>query len=197
MKKKKHLWLQKFKISWQGTSGWYHKEIRHDREPGSKHIHFSFSFFVWLAFVYLRLITVFCMPRTTITCLYLFNIMFCFILQVLLRYNWHTVLYKFKVLYVWPTYIMKWLPQVTQWTSIISNRYKRKKNMFFLVMRTLRIYSFNLPIQPTAVLINHVVHYIPNNYLITASSYLLNTFIQFPLLPILIITNLISFSVSL
>ena len=145
MKKWKHLWLQKFKISWQGASGRYHKEITPDRGPSSKHIHFSFSFFVWLAFVYLSLITVFCMPRTTITSLYLFNITFCFILQVLLRYNWHTVLYKFKVLYAWLTYIMKWLPQLTQWTSIISSIYKRKK-MFFLVMRTLRIYSLNLPI---------------------------------------------------
>ena len=172
MKTRKHLWLQKFKISWRRTSGRYHKEITPNRGPGSKHIHFSFSFFVWPTFVYLSLITVLCMPRTTITSLYLFSIMFCSILQVLLRYNWHTVLYKFKVVYVWLTYIMKWWSQLTQWTSIISNRYKGKKNMFFLVMRTLRIYSLNLPIQHTAVLINHVVHYIPNNYLITESSYL-------------------------
>ena len=32
---------------------------------------------------------------------------------VLLRYNWHTALYKFKVysLMIWLTYIMEWLPQ--------------------------------------------------------------------------------------
>lgn len=37
----------------------------------------------------------------------------CFFLPVLLRYNWHSALYKFKVYstVVWLKFIMKWLPQ--------------------------------------------------------------------------------------
>ena len=73
---------------------------------------------------------------------------FCFfLLPVLLRYTWHTALYKFKVysIMIWFIYDMKWLPQKVYWASISSYRYKvkEKEKYFFLVMRTFRIFSLN------------------------------------------------------
>lgn len=48
---------------------------------------------------------------------------------VLLRNNWHTSLNRFKAysMMVWLTYIVKWLPQYVQLTSIFSHRYNKKK----------------------------------------------------------------------
>ena len=54
-------------------------------------------------------------------------------------------------------------------TSIMSYRYKNKekeKMFFFLVVRTLRIYSLNnFQIRHTVVLIMSYVNYIPSTYL--------------------------------
>ena len=42
-----------------------------------------------------------------------FGFNYLFFILVLLRYNWHRVIYKFKVysIMIWLTYIMKWLSQ--------------------------------------------------------------------------------------
>ena len=87
---------------------------------------------------------------------------------VLLSNNWHAALYKFKVcsVMVWFTYNVKWFPQLVQLTSIFSYRYSKKKK-FFLVMRTIRIYSNNFLIHHTAVLAVVILLCITPQYLFT------------------------------
>lgn len=67
---------------------------------------------------------------------------------------------------------------------IISYRYKKKKNVFFLVIRTFKVYSFsNFPASHTAVLSIAPVLYVTTPvllYFMTGSLYLLTTFLQFP-----------------
>lgn len=90
---------------------------------------------------------------------------------VLLRNNWLTSLYKFKVysMMVWFTYIVKLLPQQVSLTFIISYRYNKKVKSIFVV-RILRIYSINnFPIYHTVVLTIVIVFYI--NTPSTHSSY--------------------------
>ena len=102
-------------------------------------------------------------------------------LSVLLRYNWHAALCKFKV-YSILIYISS--EMITQWvllTSIISYRYKKKK--FSLIMTTFRIYSLsNFKIYHKIVLTMFFMFHITFPvliYLITGGLYLLTTFIQF------------------
>ena len=70
--------------------------------------------------------------------------------------------------------------------SIILYRYKimekEKNGWFFLMMRTLWIYSFSIHVSYSNINCHHhVVHDVPSIYLRTACLYLLTNFIQFPL----------------
>lgn len=79
--------------------------------------------------------------------IYVYMYIYIFFLPDLLRCKWHTALYEFKMysIMMWLTYIMGWLLQEDQWTSLISYGYTikeiGKKN--FLGMRTLMISSLN------------------------------------------------------
>lgn len=94
---------------------------------------------------------------------------------VLLRYNWHTTLYKFKVhsIITWPTYTEKLLT-ASSMTIVIK--------IFFLVMRNFRIYSFNnFQIYYTAVLTVVIMLFLTSPviiFLITGRLYVLTTFIH-------------------
>ena len=91
---------------------------------------------------------------------------------------------------IWLIYIMKWLSQchihdTTIITSIISYRYKTKEieKIFFLVMRTLKIYSLNnFLIYNTAMLIVFIMLYIAPQVLIYLTSRSLSLFTAFTVL---------------
>jgi len=64
-----------------------------------------------------------------ISFIYVCVYIYIFFLPDLQRYEWHTALYEFKMysIIIWLTYIVRWLLQKVQWTSLISYGYKIKQ----------------------------------------------------------------------
>lgn len=63
--------------------------------------------------------------------------------QVLLKNNWYISPYKFKAysLMVLLTYIVKWLPQLVQLTSVFSYKYNKKRKIIFSWWEFFRLFS--------------------------------------------------------
>ena len=95
---------------------------------------------------------------------------FIWIFLPVVRYNWHTTLYKFKM-YSIMIFLTSWNDYHIKFSEHPSfhrdTKEKRKKKYFFLMMRTLRIYSQQLSyrIYSSTNYITYVVHFIPSTYL--------------------------------
>lgn len=126
--------------------------------------------------------------------------------SVLLSYNWHISLCKFKVYSIMSWLIISWNDYWNKLTSIISQAFLKKQTktkqqyVFLLLMRTLRIYFVNtLAVYHVSMLAIAIMLCIISPlliYLITESLYILTMILQFlfPQLQPLLTTNLISFS---
>ena len=139
--------------------------------------------FVFMADRFFSLVYIF------LVCIYPFYYLFSHLsfFLVLLRNNWHTSLCKFKAfsMMVWFTYVVNDFHQrfSKHPSSHIDTITRKRRKKFLLVMRTLRIYSFNnLPIHCTGVLAMVTTLYIPSLVLfclITAGFNFMVTFFQF------------------